>query len=98
MAHAASFDQSEQLFREIGRMIAGPLEGLRHEQDFSAVLEFVALKMPAKERTVHLVNFAISEQDLAGTRNIAMAKTFADLLQHFLQNLSHFEQLVQIRF
>ena len=47
---------------------------------------------------MHLINFAIGPQDLTGKVNIAMAKAFTDLLQHFLEDFCHFEELFEIQF
>ena len=96
MAHASALDQAEQFFSEIGRVIAGPLQRLGHQQDFGSVLEFFALKMSAEESAMHVINFAVGTEDGTCKLNIAEAKTFANLLQHLIQDLGHFEQLIEI--
>lgn len=98
VAHAAAFDQAEEFFGKVGGVVAGALERLRHQQDFGTVLDLVGLQMSAKKRAMHLVNFAIGAQDLAGKFYVAAAEAFANLLQHFLKHFGHFEKLFEIQF
>ncbi len=99
MPQAAAFDQVVKVLGKIGGVVAGALQGLRHQQDFES--RGVALgngfsQMLLKERMADSVDILVHLQDVAGALEIEGGKSLVDQIEHVAQDGRHLHQLANI--
>src|ERR1700756_1459406 len=92
VAQSVALDQAIEFFGKIFRVIAGALQGLRHEENVKAQGMFFARvigQMPLKQGVADTVKFGVDAQNLASVFDVKGDKAAMDVIQHIADDGGH---------
>jgi len=89
MPQAAAFDQTIEIFREVGGVVPCALQSLSHQQNLEAggvPLRHSLGQVFLKQFVTDAINVFVHLQDLAGTIQVKVGKALMDQIQHLAQS------------
>jgi len=99
MPQAATLDEAVEIFGKISGVVAGTLQGLRHEQHFKAqgiAAPGLFSEMFLKQTMTNAVNIFVHLQYLAGALQVQIDESAINQVEHLAQDRRHLHQLAYI--
>ena len=100
VAYGVSADDVADFLGEIFGVIAGALEGLRHEDDLQAGLTgdvFRILDVPEEDEVAEAVHFGVGAEDVDGFADLTRGERIAAVGEHFFEDGRHLREVARDR-